>query len=452
MKKGIIFSVLMIVMIVGVVIAVRFNIDSENDMTITPVTETDDQTVLTFWRNYGNVAENQAFEYMIASFERAYPNIDIDMNAIQYGDYELKLRTEIATGKPPDLMLIDSPNLALYARIGVLEPLTDHFLEERLDKDLPPALLEGVSYEDDVYLMPLVQPGAALYYNRHLFQEAGIPFPSKNPHDPMTWDEVLAAAQKITDPDKGVIGIDPAQGFPGGEAASYFKSPLIWQFGGELLSPDGSTADGYLNAPASIEALTFYKDLYHRYDVAEVQLPPRAFENGKLGMSVFGSWELSRLKETDPDFELGEDFDIAPLPKGTAQVAPNGGWSMGISSNTQYPDEAWTFISYMTDYEAMSIYVDQTGEPPARQSIVQSFPEFLEYPENIFLTQSQIYSKSRPVTPAYPFLSDAIKTLFEEIVIENAEVKEAADRAVNKIDNGIQEQNSYANDIYSFPQ
>ena len=60
-------------------------------------------------------------------------------------------------------------------------------------------------------------------------------------------------------------------------------------------------------------------------------------------MTILGSWAISELQQT-PGFVLGEDFGIAPLPKGQYQVVPNGGWALGISSKTKYPDEAWEFV------------------------------------------------------------------------------------------------------------
>ena len=62
---------------------------------------------LSFWRNYGTKLENEAYKELIAAFESSHPGITIKMNAIPYGDYELRLRTEIAAGSPPDIMSID---------------------------------------------------------------------------------------------------------------------------------------------------------------------------------------------------------------------------------------------------------------------------------------------------------------------------------------------------------
>lgn len=397
------------------------------------------QVELTFLRNLTNPAFNQAYEEVVAAFEAAHPNIKINMQSMHWGsEYELRLRTELAAGNHPDIMAIDSPNLALYANSGSLLSIDSYMKAEGNIEDIPEGVLKGLTYKDEIYLAPIVESSIALFYNMNIFREAGIPFPSGNPNNPMTWDEVLEIAKRINNPAKGVIGIDPAQGFGNGEGPAYFKMPILWQFGADVLSPDSSTAEGYLNSIEALEALQFYQDLYSKHGVAAVDMPPAPFETDKLGMTVLGSWAISELQQT-PGFVLGEDYGVAPLPKGQNQVVPNGGWALGISSKTKHPEEAWEFVKFATGYEGSKMFVEISGDLPARYSVAKDFPELNEYPKNIFVQQDQNYSKSRPVTPAYPVISEAIKDLFEDVGLEGKNVEEAANIAVEKINNGLKD-------------
>jgi fructooligosaccharide transport system substrate-binding protein len=397
------------------------------------------QVKLTFWRNNGNQAENQAYKDLVTSFEAAHPNILIKMQSIPYSDYELRLRTQIASGNPPDIMTIDSPNLALYANAGSLLSIDQYMRKEGQLGDIPQATLDGLTFKGKIYLSPVVESSIALFYNIHLFKEAGLPLPSEDPNKPLTWDEVVKIAQKINNPKMGVYGIDPAQGFGDGESPAYFKIPLLWQFGSQVLSPDGTTASGYLNSKEALSALQFYQDLYHKYGVASVELPPGAFEKGKLAMTVLGSWTLSDLEKSNPNFKLGVDFGIAPLPMEKQHIVPNGGWALGISSGTQYPKEAWEFIKYVSSYEGIKKYVKETGDIPARSSVAKDLSEFNQYPKNIFFQQVQKYSMHRPITPAYPVVSDAIRVLFEEVGIGGKDVSLSALEAMEKINIGIKQ-------------
>ncbi|GAA3334495.1 hypothetical protein GCM10020331_102670 [Ectobacillus funiculus] len=111
-------------------------------------------------------------------------------------------------------------------------------------------------------------------------------------------------------------------------------------------------------------------------------------------MTVLGSWGLADLVNNNPNLKLGEDFGIAPLPKAKYQVVPNGGWSLGISSKSKYPKEAWEFVKYATSYEGIKTYVKATGDIPVRYSVARDFPEFNEYPKKIFLaTNTKVFTE-----------------------------------------------------------
>ena len=200
-------------------------------------------------------------------------------------------------------------------------------------------------------MAPLTESSIAMFYNKKMFQAKGIPLPSKNPDEPWTWDQVLDAAKKINDPANGIFGIDPAQGFGNAGGTAYFKYPIIWQLGGEIMSPDGKTSKGFLDSPQTKKAVQFFSDLYNKDKVSALEYPPDPFPNGKLGITIDGSWSLANLKEKFPNFKLGEDYDIAPLPKGTAQAVANGSWALGISSKSKHPDEAWKFVNWVTGEE-----------------------------------------------------------------------------------------------------
>jgi ABC-type glycerol-3-phosphate transport system substrate-binding protein len=438
MNKRLIMIAILLVCLGGLAFS-SFDLFSSDSTDKGDQRNTTEQIELTFLRNLGNEAYNKAYEELVADFEAAHPHIKINMQSMHWAhEYELRLRTELVAGNHPDIMAIDSPNLALYANAGALLSLDPYMKEEGNINDLLEPTLSGLTFEGEIYLAPIVESSIALFYNKHLFKEAGIPYPSDDPNDPLTWDEVLEIAQQISNPELEVYGIDPAQGFGDGEGPAYFKMPLLWQFGADVLSPDLTTADGHLNSKEALEALQFFQDLYKKHLVTAVEMPPAAFETNKLAMTILGSWHLSEL-ERYPGFDLGEDFGIAPLPMAEYQVAPNGGWAFGISSKSKYPDEAWGFIKFMTGFEGAKKFAEITGDLPARYSVANDLPELNEYPRNIFVQQGQNYSRNRPVTPAYPVVSEAIKTLFEEVGIEGKDVEAAANDAVKKINRGLEE-------------
>ncbi len=437
MKKRFTF-ILTFVFFLGLMLAATYLLSPDEKKETEERSPTLQPTELTFWRNRGNDAENKAFDELISSFERLNTDIRIKMKTIPYSDYEVRLRTEIAIGTPPDIMAIDSPTLALYAHAGSLLSIDSLMKEEGDIEDIPISTLKGLSYKGQIYLAPIAESSIALFYNKHLLKEAGVPFPSPNPNEPLTWDEVIEIAKKVTASKKGTIGIDPGQGFGDGEAPAYFKMPFLWQYGASVLSPDAITASGYLDSEEALEALQVFQDLYHKHEVASLEMDPDAFIKGKLAMTILGSWSLKDFEKL-ANFSLGEDFGVAPLPKGSIQGAPNGGWALGISSQSKHANESWRFVKYVTSYEGMKKYVTITGDLPSRYSVVKDIPELNQYPLNIFSEQTLRHSQNRPVTPAYPVVSNAIRVLFEDIALGDKDIRSSAKEAVAKINAGLRE-------------
>lgn len=407
--------------------------------------KTEETVTLSFWRNSGNNAENTAYERLAADFMEKHPSIKITMTPFPYSDYDTKLRTSIAAGNPPDIMAVDAPNLASYAQAGALLPLTDQFKKDGNLEDIPKTTMEGYTYKDDIFLAPLTESSIAMFYNKKLFEAAGIPLPSRNPDEAWTWEQVLDAALKINDPENGIYGIDPAQGFQNAGATAYFKYPIIWQFGGDVMNAEGTSAKGYLDSPETKRALTFYSELFTKYKVASFEYPVDAFPNRKLGITIDGTWSLSHIAEKFPDFKLGEDFDVAPLPKGIRQAVANGSWALGISSKSKHPEEAWLFVNWMTGYEGLKLYSSITRDIPARYSVAKEFAELNEYPKNIFVIQNQKYGRPRPITPVFPQVSEAVKNLFEEVTLEKRDLDEAIRDAINTIDKAYADSKSITN-------
>ncbi|WP_424768400.1 ABC transporter substrate-binding protein [Paenibacillus sp. sgz302251] len=389
---------------------------------------------LTFWRNSGNNAENTAYDTLIAKFMELHPDIRIEMQPFPFADYDTKLRTAIAAGNPPDIMSVDAPSLASYAQAGALLPLTEQYQRNGNLEDIPESTMDGYTYLDDIYLAPMTESSIAMFYNIPLFEAAGIPLPSQDPEEAWTWEQVLDAAIRINDPDNGIYGIDPAQGFQNAGATAYFKYPIIWQFGGEVMDATGTTARGALDSPETKRAIAFYAGLFTEYKVAQFEYPLDAFPNRQLGITIDGTWTLAQIAQKYPDFKLGVDFGVAPLPKGTRQAVANGSWALGISAATRYPEQAWTFINWMSSHEGLMLYSSIIKDIPARYSVAKQFKELNEYPLNIFVVQNQKYGRPRPMTPIFPQMAEAVKVLFEEVTLEKRNIDEAVEAAVIRID------------------
>ncbi|MCD9023760.1 ABC transporter substrate-binding protein [Cohnella silvisoli] len=396
-----------------------------------------EQIELTFWR-HDYAPEAEAFKKLIATFEEKHPNIKVNFQMIPNDQYETKIRTALAGGNPPDIMALDAPTLASYANQGAIIPLDDYFAKDGNKDDLLKPVIEGLTFNGKMYAAPNNEGTIVMFYNKKMFEEKGIPLPSKNVDEAWTWDQVLDAAKKLNDPAKGIYGWNPTPwGFAGHEGAPYSEMAFLWQAGAEILSPDGTTAKGYLDSPEAKKAMTFWKSLFNTEKVSPKELPQDAFWNGKVAIHVDGPFAFSYQAQNFPNFKLGVDYDVAPLWKDQKMIGTTGSWGMAITSKSEHPDEAWQFVNWVTGVEGSKVWYEVTKNLPARQSTFDAFAELKEYPMNIYAEQLSKYGHPRPVTPAYPAISEAIRLLFEDVGLGNGDVDEALAKAVKKIDDGI---------------
>ncbi|MCC3375669.1 sugar ABC transporter substrate-binding protein [Cohnella sp. REN36] len=392
-----------------------------------------EKVTITYWR-HDNEAEVKALKQLIASFQAKYPNVTVKMEVIPYADYETKIRTALAGGKAPDVMGIDGPFVASYAHQDAIVPLDDYFAQNGDLDDITAPVRESLTYKDKIWAAPLNDASVAMFYNKKLFEDKGIPLPSQNPEEAWTWEQVRDAAAKINDPAHKIYGWDPAWGLGPGEGSAFVKMTYLWQAGAEILSPDGQTAKGYLDSAEAKKALTFFGGLYNDSKVAPKELPPEAFESGKLGIAMNGPWFLPVLQNNFKNFK---DWAVAPLWKDAKQVTPMGSWNMAITKQSKHPREAWEFVNWVTGKEGAKVWYEVTKNLPARLSVADAFPELKEYPLNIWVKQSSTYAKPRPVSPAYPAISKAITDLFEDVTLKKGNVDDAVNRAVEKIDKAL---------------
>src|SRR5262245_9902587 len=177
---------------------------------------------------------------IVAAFEAENPNIHIEVQTAAYADYFTSLQTQIAGGSAPDTFELNYENFVTYARSGALLDLSPY-----LDGSIDPAryyplALEGFSDGGTQYGLPATFSDVVLIYNRTLFDEAGLDYPTAD----WTWADYTAAAEALTDAEAGVYG-----GFQPVSFFEFYKS--LAQEGGEFFDADGQAA---FNSPEGVAA------------------------------------------------------------------------------------------------------------------------------------------------------------------------------------------------------
>lgn len=292
---------------------------------------------------------------MISAFEKQNPNVKVDYEIAAYDDYFTKLQTMIAGGKAPDVFELNYENFVSYASKGALADLSK-YIEE--DKDFDPSKLnqeayKAYQYEGKQYGMVESFSNVVTFYNKDLFDKAKVDYPTAE----WTWEDELAAAQKLTNKDEKIWGTYAPIQFH-----EFYK--VIAQNGGSVFNEDKSEVT--IDSPENAEALQYMVDKVNKYKVTPSvgdlsgQSPEDLFKNGQIGILHTGIWMLSAFK--DAPFK----WDIA-LEAGNTQKAhhffANG---LAVSKDSDAQNAAYKFARFMSaSDEAAEIRIASSWELPA---------------------------------------------------------------------------------------
>lgn len=320
---------------------------------------------------------------VIEEFEKEHPGIKVRLQTIPQGEIDQKLQTMIAGGNVPDVW---SPNWADsgfggYHKLGALKDLTPYIEQDpEVVEGIDETLLEIYRTEEGTFGLPILSMGSFLYYNRDLFDAAGIEPPPTDWEDKSwDWDAMIEAAKAITEND-----LPPTQRVYG---ILNDNSPNrdAWMFGGDLFAEE-TYETGELVEPTVTTNPRNYEAIQARYDLINEHevMPPQSevaalaqlsdpFLSGRVGMVMKGGWGTRQYANTDLDWGLAaypytnEDRQI-PL-----YVDP---WS--ISEGSKHPEEAWEFLKFLMDPDkAAKWMVEMTLESPAHSELKELWYELI---------------------------------------------------------------------------
>jgi multiple sugar transport system substrate-binding protein len=310
-----------------------------------------------------------AMQEIIAAFRAEHPDIEVSIQLTPWATYWTRLQTSIVGGGAPDVFWMNAPNITMFARHATLLPLT-----ERLGRDgitlaeHPPNLVELYRREGEQYGVPKDYDTISLFYNKQLFDRAGIPYPDES----WTWQHVLDASAEIRDPRAGVFGFSAALD------RQRNLYPAIFQNAGWVLR---GTRSGF-DDEATIGGLRFLTDAIDR-DLAPNAMasadtrPREQFQAGKIAM-YNGLPNDSNATYEDP--EVRARTGIAILPRGAQRGTVIHGLANVINARTPYPDACYEFVKFMAGRTAGEIQGRSGTILPSfsgtQQAFLDSKPEF----------------------------------------------------------------------------
>jgi multiple sugar transport system substrate-binding protein len=364
------------------------------------------------------------FEEMAAEFEQANPNIDVRIEVTPWDVLLQKLTTDIAGGVNADLAIIGTRWLLDFSSEGVAEPLDgyidDAFRGRFIETFLSPSVMDGQTYG-----LPIAASARAMFYNKDLFERAGVDGP------PETWEDVRAAAEAISALEGDVAGF----GLQGKEIETdvYFYYPM-WSYGGAILDEDGGSG---LDSEAAIQAATLYKEMidagltqdgptaYNREDVQNL------FKQGRVGMMITAPFLSTQIAEEAPDLNYG----IVPIPAGPDGDRGTYGVTDSIImfANSQNKEAAWRFMDHLFTQSARSRFTQGEGFLPVNAAVAAE-PAFADNADLAAFAAVLPDARFAPVISGWEEIADITSAALQRIYLGQAEPEAALREAAADAD------------------
>lgn len=362
-----------------------------------------------------------AHEQIIAAFEAQNPNVNVEIQLVPWAEYWNKLLTAQAGGEAYDVFWMNGPNFQVYASKGVLMSLQEMIDRDNIDMGVfPESMVNIYSYNGDVYGMPKDFDTIALYYNKAIFDAAGVDYPTAD----WTWDDLKGAAAQLTSGD--VYGFASLTGDQNG----YWN--FVYQNGGQMLAP-GATQT-LIDDPAACEAVQYLYGFVQAGSspdgtiTAAAEPSTQLFPSGKIAMIAGGSW-IARFLH---DSEIGPTLGVAPLPKGKQRASILHGVANVVWSGTSHPQEALAFVKFLGSKEAESILAQTGTVIPAYEGLQQDWVNAIpELDLQVFMDALE-YAVPYPTTAVGPEWSGKIMTVLGETWSGNIPIEETCSLAAQE--------------------
>ena len=365
---------------------------------------------------------------MTAKFEEANPGVTVALEFVPYEALHDKIIAAAGAGDDGyDVVLFDVIWPAEFATRGFLQDVTDRIPADYTDKVFDGAWTT-VEYDGKRYGMPWILDTKYLFYNADMLAEAGISAP------PKTWAELAEQAKQIKD--KGIVEYPLVWSWSQSEAmicdfttltaandgAFFDEGQPAFTAGGakDAVSFMKATLDEGLSNPSSRE--------YFEEDVR------RVFSNGEAAFAL--NWTYMNALANDPkESKVAGKVKVAPAPgvegKSTASSV-NGSMGLGIPANSPHADEAWAYISFLTQKDVQDNYA-KLSLPIWKAPY--SEPKVIEGQEDLIAAakESIAVMYPRPLVPSYTEVSDILQKNIHQVLLGQASVDDALEAAADRV-------------------
>ncbi|MGN8919741.1 sugar ABC transporter substrate-binding protein [Lachnospiraceae bacterium HCP28S3_F9] len=365
-----------------------------------------DVTIWYYWETEGHQV---ALDKVIKDYNESQDTYEVTAKYVPFADFKKQLSIGASADELPDIAILDSPDHASYATMGIFEDLTGKFdVDNYYEGTVNSCTLDG-----KLYGVPFGANCLALYYNEDMLNAAGCSVPT-------TWDELMDTAKALTTDSVTGLAFCSVQN----EEGTFNFVPWLWSTG----------ASSYeLDSEGGIKALTFAKELIDsgvmskectNWTQGDVM---NQFISGNVAMMVNGPWQIPTMQEEAPDL----NWKVTLIPKDSEYASVLGGENYAVikGGNTE---GALDFLQYSTAEDQVKFLMDSFGYISADQTIAEN--QFEEgSPYEPFVEELK-YAQPRGPLAEWPSVSDAISLAFNEVMTGASTPEDAAAKAQETID------------------
>ncbi len=349
------------------------------------------EVTLSFWGWEASALESEAIQNGINNFEAANPGIKVDYMVSPFAEYHTKLRNAMNAGQAPDVFYLHPDYQRDFINAGLLLELTDVITEYVDLDDLVPASKEKVSITDEngivhYYGMDVCNVGPVMFFNKDLFDAAGVEYMPTKAEEQWTWDEFVANMQKLTKTENSIKQYGTynwEEGFN-----MYVLQYALRSNGAEWFNADVSEA---INVDSAATRKTFeqIKSLRTEYGVAPdptavgmetTHSPTQMFLTGQVATLVLGSYALQEISQSNINYGVGllPKFDGDNVMIASADLK-------AIWVDTPHQEAALKLLAFMSSETEFGVPIYKTGLwMPNRLSMYEEENQALWFDRTIY--------------------------------------------------------------------
>ena len=400
-----------------------------------------------FWHFWGSPVRRNAVRRVVSICEEKLPNITVTETFKPWGDIWTANIAAVAAGSGmPDVIVSDRPQLPSDAADGVYENLGEFAGQDGISADaFWPFTWQQALYEGEPYGVPFETDVRVLYYNKTLFEQAGLD--PENP--PQTWEELEAAADaldRVEDGNIERIGFSPLLG-DGPPAIWVLNNEHDWVQDGVPVVDDPAVAETFEWVREWLERYGGYEDL-QRFTSAFGAPPNDYFMSGRVAMIMQTAGYSSVLNFYRPKIELEDgssanlDWGVTmpPHAEGAESTSDSGGFALSIPAGAENPEAAWEFIKCATGPEAQVSWSRDTYAIPTRVEAARN-PQLTADPNwDLFIDAIEAVEPSNSTfVPSYPNWKQELGSRYEQVWTGQMSVEEMLEEAQTAVDRTMEE-------------